>query len=153
MNRLTALTVAAAIGIAALQPAEAQTLYVGGYELTLTINSGPSPVPSTQTVYCLFSVSDKGDPSGNNKGYGVGVAAMNPAGTIGTCTVLIPYEWNLSSPGTNSVTPSYVVVVAPKGLTAAVALGLANLNASNLPVITGVPASGTRTSLSATTRL
>jgi hypothetical protein len=153
MKRLTALIVVAAIGIAVLQSAEAQTQFVGGYELTLTINSGPSPIPSGQTVYCLFTVTTKGDPSGNNRGIGMGVAAMNPAGTVGTCTVLIPYEWTLTSPGSNTVSPSYAVALAPKGLSAALALGLANLSFSKLPDITGVPASGTRTSLSATTRL
>ncbi|MGO9933475.1 MAG: hypothetical protein ACLPV8_16925 [Steroidobacteraceae bacterium] len=153
MKRLTALIGATAFGIAAVQPANAQSVYYGGFELVLTIDAGPTPIPSGQGVYCLFSVTDRGDASGNNKGYGVGVATMNPAGTSGTCSVLIPYNWTLTNGASNTVTPSFAVVTGPnRGLTAATALGLANLGFTNLPVIVGVPAQG-RTVINASTRL
>jgi hypothetical protein len=154
MKKLTALLGAAAVGIAALQPANAQAAqYVGSYELTLTIYVA-HPVATGQSVYCLFTVTDKGDPSGSNKAFGFGVATMNAGGTSGTCTALIPYEWTLTNPGGNSVLPSYMVVVAPKGAPpAALALAGAGLRFTDMSVIAGVPASGAHTNLSATTRM
>jgi hypothetical protein len=154
MKKLTALLGAAAIGVAALQPVHAQAAqYVGSFELTLTIYVA-HPVASGQSVYCLFTVTDKGDPSGSNKAFGFGVATMNAGGTSGTCTALIPYEWNLTNPGANTVLPSYMAVVAPKGAPpAALALAGTGLRFTDLPVISGVPATGSHTNLSATTRM
>jgi hypothetical protein len=155
MKRLSAL-IGAAICTFSFQPNDAQAAteqYAGVFELTVTVGIA-TPVSSNETIYCVFSISDRGDASGGNKGYGVGVATMDSAGTRGVCTVQIPYDWLLSNPKSNVVTPSYAVGIGPKnGSKGALALASLQYGLHTLPEITGVPASGTHTDLTATTQL
>jgi hypothetical protein len=155
VKRLTAL-IGAAICTFAFQPNDAQAAaeqYAGVFELTVTVGI-PTAVPSNETIYCVFSISDHGDASGGNKGYGVGTATMAAGGTRGVCTVQIPYDWLLSNPKSNVVTPSYAVGIGPKdGSKAALVLASLQYGLHGLPEITGVPPSGTHTALTATTQL
>ncbi len=105
-------------------------------------------VPSGATVQCELTLTTL-DALGPIKEDVVVIATVS--GTTATCAAPIPYLWTLSTPTTDMISVRYTVAIVPSGAT---------IKSSNdrhrtrtLPGIIGVPASGTQTALSDTTKL
>lgn len=159
MKRLIALGLTA-IGLNFFQAgqAQAQTPVVGVLTVTITVVLATA-IPQGGFVGCTADVNSvdnavSGIGTLNNDG-DVVVGVVN--GGIATCTMTIPYYWNLVTPNTDTMEATYGAAILPAGAT------LVENSISgpppirhgthSFPTITGVPVTGTHWALKATTKL
>ena len=138
MKKLIALILAAAGFSLYSGNAAAQAEYFGRIQAIITIIIS-STVPPSTNVTCSIDANVT-DTSGTN----IETATATASGTTGTvtCSPEIYYEWLLNNPSTDEIDLSYEV-----------SIGSVRFGSHGLGSITGVPASGTLTTVSANTRL
>ena len=119
----------------------------GGVTLNLTIQL-QTAVPTGATVQCELTLAGS-DAVGPIKEDVVAIATVS--GSAATCVPRIPYSWTLSSPTTDTISVSYAVAIVPSGATTKG--NYVRYSTHNLPAMVGVPATGTQTAFSSTTRL
>ena len=150
MKRVTTATLLMILTALASQQASATT-YFGMITLTLSVNiSSATVVPQGGSIVCTLSASVS-DPDALANIESV-TATATVANSVATCNLTIPYEWVLSTPGSDLITLEYSAFILPSGSTSLAALGTRS-GTHSLPSITGVGASGSHVSLTAETRL
>lgn len=151
MDRLKAIMLSAFCLLAVqAMPAQAQTAYYGEYILTISITVSTA-VPTGGSIACGFHATTS-DASATEINETVYAVASGTSGTV-TCTLAIPYEWVLTNASGDVVSLYYDIGIFNSGQS--VQIGDAPIRSQThwLPSVTGVPASGTHTSLSASTRI
>lgn len=140
MKKATALFVTAAgFALFGSGAAQAQTAeYLGKVIATVTIDLTTTPI---STVTCGLEVSVEDPTTGYNSESISGTATVS--GSTGTCTLTIPYEWLLATTSASTDTMSFTYSVSMGDRSGSHGLGS----------LTGVPATGTHTMLTANTRL
>lgn len=144
MKRLSAI-VLAAFGLLAFSSAAQAALSNGVITVYVTVQVN-TPIPTGDSVICELVVSVD-DASGINTETVVSPAVLS--GNIATCTLAIPYYWELSTPGTDPVSIEYNVGILPSNYLT-VQQGV-RYGTHSLPPLTGVPANGTHTNINAPT--
>jgi len=122
------------------------TYLYGEYVINLaaTVNTH---IPSGGVVSCNFTVSEFGDSNGSYTEYEAAVATGS--GTSWKCSITIPYAWLLGTPGTDTISVSYTIGIDEAFTVGSASPEVISLRKStyNAPSTTGVPASGTVTTL------
>jgi hypothetical protein len=156
MNRRIPAMVLAGIGaslVTGLSPlVQAQTItnYTGVVQVTLNITIGAlTPVPQGDNVVCTATITVS-DPLGGTYSDSDTELANVSSSTFGSCTLTMPYLWQLGTGLQDKVTVSYTVVVAPSGNTG----GPVTRSASGFDVASfSVPANGTTKALTFPTKI
>jgi len=160
MKRFIALGLTA-IGLNFFQAgeAQAQTAVVGILTVTITVILA-TPIPQGGYVGCEANVQSLDNLASatlftTNSEESVVVGVVN--GGIATCTMVIPYYWNVVTPNADVINVAYGAAILPAGATL-----IENRISGAPPIrdgghsfvpITGVPATGTHWALKATTKL
>jgi len=159
MNRLLALGLTA-IGLNFFQvgQAQAQTAVQGFLTVTVSVIL-TTPIPSGGFVGCDAQIQfvDNATTSILTKNNEESVTVGVVSGGIATCTMVMPYYWDLVTPATDVVYVTYGAAILPAGAT------LINGQLSGAPPMrsgghefppkTGVPVTGTHWTLHGTMRL
>jgi len=121
------------------------SFYFGTYKLDIAATLY-TPVPSGGIVTCSGTVDEYGDPSGAYNEEASAIATGS--GSSWKCDMTIPYAWLLSSPSTDNVDVSYSIEIA-ESITVGTTSTIVTIRRSEFspPYTTGVPSSGTVTTL------
>ncbi len=160
MKRFMALgLIAIGLNFFQVNHAQAQTAVVGILTVTITVIL-TTAIPPQGYVGCEANVQSLDNLASatlftTNSEESVVVGVVN--GGIATCTMVIPYSWNLVTPNADVINVAYGAAILPQGATL-----IENRISGAPPIrdgghsfvpITGVPATGTHWALKATTRL
>jgi hypothetical protein len=123
----------------------ATTPTTGTYTINFTITVASS-IPATYDISCSSELEVTGDKVGTVVETASALATRS--GSTATCTVTIPYSWNLETPTTDKLYVSYYLLTPANGKT----VNPAPVRTSHLdsPYTTGVPATGTTTTVNVT---
>jgi hypothetical protein len=151
MKRARVLMLAVA-GLSSLfQLTAAQASPVSGIlTLNLVIYLGTA-IPSGGTVNCQLTATSIDVSSGSTNSEIVSAAAT-VSGSTANCQLVIPYYWDLATPGTDEIVMSYTASIIPSGSNVLQDVEF-RTGSHSLPTIVGVPASGSHSTLYAETRL
>jgi hypothetical protein len=151
MNRflrgvIAASGIALTLGTTQAQAQVAQAYYGRlNFAITITLSTA---VPSGDSVLCSADASVSDPTNSTNSEHFEALATVS--GSTATCNLTIPYEWLLSTPGSDSISATYGVSIVS---TTSATVGFARSGTHGLPTVTGVPVSGSVTSYTAQTRL
>ena len=139
--------------------AQAQTAIVGILTVTVTVILATA-IPQGGFVGCEANVTSLDNAAGGikstvNQENEVVVGVVN--GGTATCTLILPYYWNLVTSNVDIMIVSYGAAILPAGAT----VNQGRISAAppyrdgnhSFPAITGVPVTGTHWTLHATTKL
>lgn len=116
MKRMISL-LAAATGIAALHSNDALAVYYGGRVVTTLTITATTPVPSEDQIACETDVYVETDTLGTYTEHVYGFATLTSSPGVYTCTLTIPWQWNLSTPTTDIISITASAGFVPNGTT------------------------------------
>jgi hypothetical protein len=123
----------------------ATTPTTGTYTINFTLTVA-SNIPTTADISCSSELEVTGDKVGTIVETAAALATRS--GSTATCTVSIPYSWNLESPTTDKLYVLYTII-APANTTV-VYPAPSRTSHLDSPYTTGVPATGTTTTVNVT---
>jgi hypothetical protein len=123
----------------------ATTPTTGTYTISFTITVASS-IPTTDDISCSSELEVTGDKVGTVVETASALATRS--GSTATCTVTIPYSWNLETPTTDKLYVSYYLLTPAN--TTVVDPAPARTSHLDSPYTTGVPASGSTTTVNVT---
>lgn len=152
MKRYTAFAGAVAvIAAVSLAHAASPTIYGGRYTVDITITL-TTAVPSGGGVFCEANVIDIDAGSTNTE---AAFAQATVSGSTATCSLSMPYYWELSDPSADTISVSYEVAITPTTTVGSTLKSdvFVRDGTHSLATTTGAPANGTLSTIKVMTRL